>query len=765
MSDEDELWIAWEPPAYIEARGPSLLDESAHFVVRWGADGPGTSRAAAAAPALLQWLERCWVLFCEPSSPDYFVTPYSTPGWSDDGLRRKLNVYIGQTGLHPHPHDAGWAHQGTWVEEPVAEVRHASANPHARLHHSFLALKPGAAEAERTVVHELGHVLQMHTGGHIDSPLVGYQWEAHAEYCTHLRDAQWAPHVKVFLRTAHLPLDCTNYDGEGEGGGRQYIVWPFYCFLDATFGRGTAHMLWHADRAQRQSGGGSSLDMISNLRRTILQPGHSPIARRSGADDDASQAAPSSLAELFGKFARASLTLDWACPSRGPSQAAALLESADPLDPMRFTPLGRATRPSLATTVVDSPAAVSWWAPDGSRPLKRSGFACHRLLVSSGGGSEVVLTIFACPPIGGASPYKDTPPCDLLLGIVGFDGSTRHVGTPDLVRARVGSGAVVARFVPRAGVSTYLVSVCAAPRTDADFIPLAWGTPPADLPTCAYMLGMCGCEPHTSGGVTTEGQHPPSMPPLAAPRDSTLLAVPSGLAYWHPQLRLSGGGASSTGRDLRSGNPNEVNTVDLSAPWLAARGRTLVSVSLAFRYIVGFSGCEGSPGPAFEVQLVDQRRASALPTWAVRGCAHCVGGGGGGGGGGGCNECGTAEESADAPADAADAVHVLYRSPEAACTPSWDAATGGSPTNYSPTVHVTRLACRSGPFRGTRQSLRLVFRNGRRNLHLTGAEGAPPCDLGLQLEFEPVAAPAAPELVAEADEDAELQAAIALSLQ
>ena len=140
-------------------------------------------------------------------------------------------------------------------------------------------------------------------------------------------------------------------------------------------------------------------------------------------------------------------------------------------------------------------------------------------------------------------------------------------------------------------------------------------------------------------------------------------------------------------------------------------------------------------------------------------------GGGGGGGGGGCNECGTAEESADAPADAADAVHVLYRSPEAACTPSWDAATGGSPTNYSPTVHVTRLACRSGPFRGTRQSLRLVFRNGRRNLHLTGAEGAPPCDLGLQLEFEPVAAPAAPELVAEADEDAELQAAIALSLQ
>ena len=53
---------------------------------------------------------------------------------------------------------------------------------------------PGAAEAERTVVHELGHVLQMHTGGHIDSNLVGYQWEAHAEYCTQLFNASWAPH-------------------------------------------------------------------------------------------------------------------------------------------------------------------------------------------------------------------------------------------------------------------------------------------------------------------------------------------------------------------------------------------------------------------------------------------------------------------------------------------------------------------------------------------------------------------------------------------
>ena len=784
---DEEFWVAWEPPPYVRARGPSLAAESAHFVVRWGADGPASVRAAVAAPALLQWLEHCWKIFCDPSSLDFFVTPYATPGWSDDGLRRKLNVYIGQSGLHPHPHDASWAHQGTWVEEPVDGVRHVSGNPHAKLHHSFLALHPGAAAAERTVVHELGHVLQMHTGGHVDSPLVGYQWEAHAEYCTHLRDARWAPHVSVFLRTAHLPIDCTNYDGEGEGGGRQYIVWPFYSFLDATFGRGTAHALWHIDHAQRQSGDGSSLDMISNLRRTLLQPRASAAADRGGgaADIDgalplsspAAAALPATLAQLFGAFARASLTLDWGCPSRGASQAEALLASADPVDPLRFTPLCRATPPpnaacnGLPQPPTSSPriSATSWWAPDGSRPLKRGGFACLRLLVthrSSGGGGlgaaegrverEVVLTLLACPPTGGTPPHRDRPPCDLLMAVVGFECGERHIATPDLICARVGSGAAVARFVPRAGMSTYLVSICAGPRSDADFEPLKWGTAPTDLPTNNYVLGLCeGCVPYPageSGGSVECGHRQPATPSLTVPNDGSPLVVPSSIAQWWPQPRLSGGGASSSGRDLRSGNPQEVNTVDLSAPWLRASGRTLATISLAYRYVVGFSTCEGAPGPSFELQLVDCAPSPSLgaqPSWAVRSCPHCMGsdgdggGGGGGDGGGGvdegCAECTAADEPMGATAIAADAVHVLYRSPEAACAPSWDVATGGSPTNYSPAVRVTRLACATGPLRGARQSLRLVFRNGRRNLHLTGAEGAPPCDLGLQLEFEPVA--------------------------
>ena len=122
----DEFWVPWEPPDWISARGPSLLVESEHFCVRWGADTPASDRAAALAPVLLVWLEECFALLCDPSSPDCFVVPYCTAHWSDDGLRRKLNVYIGMTGLDPYPQQGGaYAHQGTWVEQPVEAVRHA----------------------------------------------------------------------------------------------------------------------------------------------------------------------------------------------------------------------------------------------------------------------------------------------------------------------------------------------------------------------------------------------------------------------------------------------------------------------------------------------------------------------------------------------------------------------------------------------------------------------------------------------------------------
>ena len=743
----DVEWIAWEPPEYVEARGPSLYAESAHFVVRWGLDGPSASRAAAAAPALLSWLERAWELLCDPSSPDYFVTPYTTPCWCNDGLRRKLNVYIGDTGLHPHPHSAGWAHQGTWVER-VQELRHALSNPEGKLHHSFLALAPGAAVAERTVVHEFGHVLQMHTGGHIDSSLVGYQWEAHAEYCTHLRECKWAPHVPVFLRTAHLPVDCTNYDGEGEGGGRQYIVWPFYAYLDRTFGRGTVHALWHTDRAQRQRSG-HSLDMISNLRDSSGLLG---CGEGGNGGDASSSRMPSNLAELFGHFAHASLTLDWASRSRGPEQAAALLAAADALDPLRFTPLRPAAQPHKVRGV------GRWWVPDGSRPLKRCGFGCHRLLID--GTAEVTIAICARKPHGGAPAHLSTPPCDLLVGIVGYDRTTgeRHVPVDELLRASVGGDAPIARFVPQTRFA-YMVSVCAGPREDAHFVPLPWGTPPSDLPTCSYALGLSqNCSPHPDVDRANSGDTSDAAEaPLAVPAEG-VVAVPTGLPRLHPVARLSGGGASRTSIDLRSGNPNEVNTVRISGA-INARGCTLVGVAFAYRYVVGFSACEGEPGPIFELQLIEELGARQ-PAWlamAPRRCVHCEGGGlegrawmsslacgecevvAEGGAAGGVEavsngSAGTEGGNGEGDDDESAVVHVLYSSPPAGCTPSWDVAKGGSPTNYSQPVRVD-LTCDVGPLRG-RASLRIVFRNGRRNLHLQGVDLRDPCELGLRLSFQ-----------------------------
>lgn len=102
-----------------------------------------------------------------------------------------------------------------------------------------------------------------------------------------------------------------------------------------------------------------------------------------------------------------------------------------------------------------------------------------------------------------------------------------------------------------------------------------------------------------------------------------------------------------------------------------------------------------------------------------------------------CEACET-----DGLAEQSPIVHVLYRSPEADATPySWDQSTGGHPTNYSPRVEV-KTACRVGPFSGARQALQLVFRNGRRNLHLQGGgwqRGAAreACvELELELTFE-----------------------------
>ena len=48
---EDILWVPWEPPPWVQARGASHCLESTHFCIRWG-DGLSSARAQRAAQQL-----------------------------------------------------------------------------------------------------------------------------------------------------------------------------------------------------------------------------------------------------------------------------------------------------------------------------------------------------------------------------------------------------------------------------------------------------------------------------------------------------------------------------------------------------------------------------------------------------------------------------------------------------------------------------------------------------------------------------------------
>ena len=237
------------------------------------------------------------------------------------------------------------------------------------------------------------------------------------------------------------------------------------------------------------------------------------------------------------------------------------------------------------------------------------------------------------------------------------------------------------------------------------------------------------------------------------PSGPCAVRVPTGLATLTPIPRLSGGGASCTSIDLRSGNPGEANKVLLSHACILARGRTLTGFSFCYSYVVGYSGIEGDPGPTFELQLLDEdepgstlhpaKQPSTAKETSMVGCPCCQPGGSqpfarvdv-------CEECaangaGATIATPYGPNEHGD-VQVLYRSPEAGTRPSWDASTGGSPTNYSATVHVAQ-SCAIGPLRSDTVSLQLAFRNGKRNMHLQGGDwlaGGEACNFQLQLFFD-----------------------------
>ena len=553
MADEDCCWEAWEPEEWLAARGACDGMESTLFVVRWGGASPFPE---ADALTLLSWLEAAWSLLCAPSSHAWFVTPYTTPGWSADGRRRKLNAYVSGTGLADSPHDAAWAHQGTHVQQGVAAVAHPRGNPRARLHHSYLVLAPDATRNECTVVHELTHALQMHTGGFVDSRCVGFAWEAHAEYCVHLypRDPAWAHGVDTFLRTAHLPPGATRSAPDGPDG-RQYVVWPWLAWVDRRWGPGAAHRLWHDDfRSRCGDGNGVSRDAVTTL-----------AARLGGW---------AALGAAMGDYAAAVATAHFGCDA---AADAAVRASCDVLAPARLAKLRRGD-------------TADAWRSDARMPLKQHGVCVHRLVLPSGTGAASVRVT--------ARPAADTPPAALHYVLVSYEAATGARVATAVSSCGDDDDGLAFPEVPDASALAWLLAVTAAPTTPVEVF---WGIEPDALPTFAYAVQLAGCEPH----VDSQPPPPPPPPPLLhAPAAGTAdVAVPSGLGNLEPCALAPG--AASTGADLRSGEPGATTVV-----WLrhalapapdAPGGARLLRVRFAYRVVVGYSGNQNDPGPRVEL--------------------------------------------------------------------------------------------------------------------------------------------------------------------
>ena len=137
---------------------------------------------------------------------------------------------------------------------------------------------------------------------------------------------------------------------------------------------------------------------------------------------------------------------------------------------------------------------------------------------------------------------------------------------------------------------------------------------------------------------------PPPPPPPLAGRDG-MVRVPTGLAGLEP-VRSRAAAPRAWPRPAL-GHRARPTACGWGAP-SSVCVRVLRGVR-CYRYVIGYSGDTGSPGPRFELRLLERMAGrEAEPT-----------------------------------------VHVLHSSPEFFAAPySYDAATGGSPTNYSPPVDV-----------------------------------------------------------------------------
>lgn len=368
------------------------------------------------------------------------------------------------------------------------------------------------------------------------------------------------------------------------------------------------------------------------------------------------------------------------------------------------------------------------WRSDRAKPLKQHGVSVHRLTI----------------PTGGVVEARVTGDSALTFALVALNASTGE--RVESEAAFAGQGAARLELptaslwyssAAAAGASGWalLLAVSAAPDEPQ---PVPWGVEPSSLRTFFYTVRLFGCEPHPHSRA-------PADPLLLRPPQADVLLACVGLPQDTPLTRalVSGGGAPSriaaasgvgsdvcmptrmdgwemcvqqpgaslTDVDLRSGEPGCTTVA-----WLRSglggfgQGSRISRARFSFRYVVGYSGNLGSPGPRFELV------AASLGDDLMQG-------------------------------DGTPFVSVLYASPEFDARPfHYDTCAGGCdlvgscrlcslatrhPHNYSPPIVVDAACNVLVPEAGLRLGLRFV--NGVRNVHVQG--GGWPNSLPLDLEL------------------------------
>ena len=182
--------------------------------------------------------------------------------------RKKVNIYVTETGLPKHPH--GWAYGGR-----------------------DLVVDPGAMlEGSSVVPHEFGHVLQSHLGGFTGHQIVGWIWESHANWCAH----QFIPSAPMTLEwwhaRCHYELASTRHN---------YGSWLFLQTMreDPRYPADACFQFWVTSARAADPQRGATEDVFTSLMRYCVEAG---IWEGDGVDG---------LGALVGDMARRMVTMDF----------------------------------------------------------------------------------------------------------------------------------------------------------------------------------------------------------------------------------------------------------------------------------------------------------------------------------------------------------------------------------------------------------------------------------------------------------------------